>query len=79
MTREEKDDGGVHFTNGVGTRVDASNVTTPTEAELIAAFGPASKNAGKVFIQDDNGAGTTIKIVVCTGTKYAFAALTVAS
>ena len=74
MPTVNRDLGGQTFTNGVGTMVDVTNVTTPTAAELIAAFGPASGNAGKIFIQDDNGADTTIKLIVCNGTSYYFSA-----
>lgn len=74
-----RDVGGVEVTNGIATKVDVSNVTTPTAAELIAAFGPAASNAGKLFLQDDNGADTTVKLVACNGTSYFFAALTKAS
>lgn len=74
-----RDINGVRFSNGVGTKVDVSNVTTPTAAELIAAYGPAAQNAGMVFLQDDNNADTTVKLVACNGTSYYFAALTKAS
>jgi hypothetical protein len=79
MATQFKDIDGVRFTNGVATKVDVSNVTTPTAAELIAAFGTAASQAGKVFIQDDNGADTTVKLIVSNGTSYYFAALTKAS
>lgn len=64
---------------GIATKIDVSNVTTPTAAELIAAYGPASVNRGLVAIQDDNGADTTVKLVVCNGTSYYFVALTKAA
>jgi hypothetical protein len=54
-------------------------VTTPTEAELVAAFGSAASQAGKVFIQDDNGANTAVKLVVSNGSSYFFAAFTKAT
>lgn len=73
---EFKDVDGVKVTNGVATKVDTSDVTTPTAAELVAAFGTAASQAGKVFIQDDNGGDTTVKLVVSNGTSYYFAALT---
>ena len=73
---EFKDVDGVKVTNGVATKVDTSDVTTPTDAELVAAFGTAASQAGKVFIQDDNGGDTTVKLVVSNGTSYYFAALT---
>jgi len=79
MATQFKDIDGVRFTNGVATAVNTANVTTPTAAELIAAFGTAASQAGKIFIQDDNGADTTVKLVVSNGTSYFFAALTKAS
>jgi hypothetical protein len=79
MATQFKDVNGVAVVNGVATKVDKSNVTTPTAAELIAAFGSAASQAGKVFIQDDNGADTTIKLVVSNGTSYFFVAMTKAS
>jgi hypothetical protein len=79
MATQFKDVDGVRFTQGVATKVDVSNVTTPTAAELIAAFGTAASQAGKVFIQDDNNADTTVKLVVSNGTSYFFVALTKAS
>lgn len=71
-----KDVNGVRAINGIGTKVDVSNVTTPTSAELIAAFGSAASQAGRIFIQDDNNADTTVKLVVSNGTSYYFVALT---
>lgn len=79
MATQFKDVDGVRFVNGVATKVDTSNVTTPTAAELIAAYGSAASQVGKVFIQDDNGADTTVKLVVSNGTSYFFVALTKAS
>jgi len=79
MATQFKDVGGVRVTNGVATRVDKSNVTTPTAAELVAAFGSAASQEGKVFIQDDNGADTAVKLVVSNGTSYFFVALTKAT
>lgn len=76
MGTVNRDVGGVSYTEGVGTRVDLSNVTTPTAAELIAAFGPAAGNRGMIFINDDNNADTTVRIVACNGTSYFFAAMT---
>lgn len=76
---EFKDVDGIKVVNGVATKIDTSNVTTPTEAELIAAYGSAASQAGKVFIQDDNGANTAVKLVVSNGTSYFFAALTKAT
>ena len=46
----------------------------PDDAELIAAFGPAADNAGMVFINDDNGADTTVKLILCNGISYYFSA-----
>lgn len=79
MATQFKDVDGVRVTNGVATKIDTSNVTTPTAAELVAAYGSAASQAGKVFIQDDNGADTTVKLVVSNGTSYFYAALTKAS
>lgn len=71
---EFKDDGGIKVTGGVATKIDTSNVTTPTAAELVAAFGSAASQAGKIFIQDDNNADTTVKIIVSNGTSYYWSA-----
>lgn len=79
MATQFQDVDGVRVVNGVATKVDVSNVTTPTAAELVAAFGSAASQAGKVFIQDDNGADTTVKLVVSNGTSYFYVALTKAS
>jgi hypothetical protein len=76
MATQFKDIDGVRFTNGVATAVNTADVTTPTAAELIAALGSAASQAGKVYIQDDNGADTTVKLVVSNGTSYFFVALT---
>lgn len=72
--RVDAEDGGVRFLSGVATKVDVTNVTTPTAAELIAAFGAAANNAGMLFISDDGGADTTVKIIACNGTSYFFSA-----
>ena len=79
MATQFKDVDGVAIVNGVATKVDTSNVTTPTAAELVSAFGSAASQAGKIFIQDDNGADTTVKLVVSNGTSYFYAAFTKAS
>lgn len=79
MTTQFKDVRGVRVVNGVGTKIDTSDVTTPTKAELEAAFGAATKTPGMIFIQDDNGADTTVKLVVSNGANYYFVALTKAS
>lgn len=79
MATQFRDLDGVRVVNGVATAVNTANVTTPTAAELIAAFGSAASQIGKVFIQDDNGADTTVKLIVSNGTSYYFAALTKAS
>lgn len=84
MGTKVNDAGGLDVVGGVGTKLDKSNVTTPTAAELIAAFGTAAShglgaNEAKLFVQDDNGADTTVKLVVTNGTSYFFAALTKAS
>ena len=78
------DGGGIVVTGGVATKMDSSNVTTPTAAELIAAYGTAASHklpagTAKIFVQDDNAADTTVKLVVCNGTSYFFAALTKAT
>lgn len=79
MTTQFKDVRGVRVVNGVGTKIDTSEVTTPTKTELETAFGAATKTPGMIFIQDDNGADTTVKLVVSNGTNYYFVALTKAS
>lgn len=84
MGTKMSDAGGVDVSGGVGTKLDRSNVTTPTAAELIAAYGTAashglSSGEAKIFVQDDNAADTTVKIVVCNGTSYYFVALTKAA
>lgn len=76
---------GVDIVGGVGTKISSADITTPTEAELISAFGTAASHglrAGecKIFVTNDNGANTSYRIVLCDGTKYSFsAALTVAA
>lgn len=79
MATQFRDLDGVRVVNGIATAVNTANVTTPTAAELIAAFGSAASQIGKVFIQDDNGADTTVKLIVSNGTSYYFAALTKAT
>jgi hypothetical protein len=79
MATQFKDIDGVRFTNGVATAVNTANVTTPTAAELVSAFGSAASQAGKVYIQDDNAADTTVKLIVSNGTSYFFVALTKAA
>lgn len=79
MATQFKDVDGVRFVNGVATAVNTANVTTPTAAELVSALGSAASQVGKVYIQDDNGADTTVKLVVSNGTSYYFVALTKAS
>lgn len=82
---KRSDPGGVHFTTGLATKMSVADITTPTEAELITAFGAASSHgldSGQcmIFVTNDNGANTSYRIVLCDGTKYAFsAALTVAA
>lgn len=73
---ELRDDGGVLATNGIATKIDRSNVTTPTAAELTAAFGAPTlaQNVGKIYIQDDNAAGTTVKLIVSDGASWFFSA-----
>lgn len=79
MATQFKDVDGVAIVNGVATKVDTSNVTTPLNSELETAFGSAASQAGKIFIQDDNGANTTVKLVVSNGTSYFYAAFTKAT
>lgn len=69
-----KDVNGVRAVNGIGTKIDVSNVTTPTAAELIAAYGTAASQVGRIFIQDDNNADTTVKLIISNGTSYYFSA-----
>lgn len=79
MATQFRDLDGVRAVNGIATAVNTADVTTPTAAELIAAFGSAASQVGKIFIQDDNGANTTVKLVVSNGSSYFFAALTKAT
>jgi hypothetical protein len=79
MATQFRDLDGVRAVNGIATAVNTANVTTPTAAELVTAFGSAASQIGKVFIQDDNGADTTVKLIVSNGTSYYFAALTKAT
>jgi hypothetical protein len=79
MATQFRDVDGVRATNGIATAVNTANVTTPTAAELVSAFGSAASQVGKIFIQDDNNADTTVKIVVSNGSSYYFVALTKAA
>jgi hypothetical protein len=79
MATQHRDLDGARFVNGVATAVNTANVTTPTAAELVSAFGSAASQIGKIFIQDDNNADTTVKLVVSNGTSYYFVALTKAA
>lgn len=85
MGTKMQDAGGVDISNGVGTKISIGDITTPTEAELITAFGTAashmlSPGECKIFVTNDAGANTSYRIILCDGTKYSFsAALTVAS
>lgn len=77
---EFKDVSGVKIVNGVATKISTANLSnTPTAAELIAAFGPVADNAGKVYIANDNGGGTTVYGVICDGSSYFYHAFTKAS
>lgn len=76
MATQFRDVDGVRAVNGIATAVNTADVTTPTAAELVSAFGSAASQVGKIFIQDDNGANTTVKLVVSNGSSYYFAALT---
>jgi len=73
--------GKVAADSGIKTKESTDNVTTPTEAELITAFGTAATNgAGFIAIVDDNGAGTASQLVWTTGSgKYFFVAGTLAA
>ncbi len=79
MATQFRDVDGVRAVHGIATAINAADVTTPTAAELISAFGSAASQIGKVFIQDDAGANTTVKLVVSNGSSYFFAALTKAT
>ncbi len=72
-----KDNDGITAVNGIGTKVDTTNVTTPTKAELTAALTkvPVS-GCADLYLQDDAGAGTTCKAVFKYGTDFYFVALT---
>ena len=76
MATQFRDLDGVRAVNGIATAVNTADVTTPTNAELVAALGSAASQVGKVIIQDDAGANTTVKLVVSNGSSYFFAALT---
>lgn len=72
--------GGVDVVNGVATKVDTTNVTTPTKAELTAVLTDAvDAGLARLYFQDDAGAGTTCKAVFKYGTDFFFVALTKAS
>ena len=71
-----KDKDGVKAQNGLLTKVDTTNVTTPTAAEITAVYGAPTlaNNTGRIIIQDDNGADTTVKIIVSNGQSWFFSA-----
>lgn len=71
-----KDKDGVKAENGLLTKVDTTNVTTPTAAEITAVYGAPTltKNIGRVIIQDDNGADTAVKLIVSNGQSWWFSA-----
>lgn len=72
---------GLQVINGVGTKLDVSNLSsTPSAAELLAAF-PRAVNAGTadIYICDDNNGHTGLYLVAKVGTTFGFVALTVAS
>lgn len=71
-----QDKDGVQAVNGILTKVDITNVTTPTAAEITAVYGAPTlaKNKGRIIIQDDNGADTTVKIIVSNGQSWFFSA-----
>lgn len=77
---EFKDVGGVKISNGVATKVSTANVSaTPSKAELIAAFGAVAEKPGLVGVLDDNGAGTAVYVVCCSGSEYYFVSMTKAT
>jgi hypothetical protein len=77
---EMKDIDGVKVVNGVATKISNDDVSTnPSNAELVAAFGAASENEGKLFIVDDAGADTNAYIVVCNGSSYFYHQMSKAS
>lgn len=68
--------------SGINTKQTVGNVhdTTPTEAQLISEFGAiATVGAGFIGVVKDADADTNLYLVVCTGAKYGFVKLTVAS
>lgn len=70
---EMKDVDGVKVVNGVATKISNDDVSTnPSNAELVAAFGAAADNEGKIFIVDDAGGDTHVYIVMCNGSSYFF-------
>ena len=70
-----------NFPDGIRVPTSDDNVTaTPTEAEIIAAFGTAAAvGDGFVGLIDDNGGGTAGFICWSDGSSWLFAAGTVAS
>lgn len=77
MATQFKDVDGVRVTNGVATAVNTADLTVPpTQGELATTFGSAASQVGKIFIHDEAGANTTVKLVVSNGSSYYFVALT---
>lgn len=70
------------FEGGLASEIAVNDVhaTTPTEAELITSFGAAAnKPAGWFGFVNDAGGEAVSYIVWTTGTKYFFAAGTLAA
>jgi len=62
------------------TIISTANVSNPpTDAELDSAFDtPANLPTGFIGLVDDNGAGTTLWVVVADGSNWWYVGLTVA-
>jgi ABC-type branched-subunit amino acid transport system substrate-binding protein len=56
---------------------DVATVATPTQAEMVTAFGAAAANKGKIGMIDDAGAGTSATLCVSNGTSWFYVATTV--
>ena len=74
---EMKDNDGVKAKNGLLTKVDITDVSsTPTAAEITAVYGAPTldKNKGRIIVQDDNGANTTVRVFVSNGQNWFYSA-----
>lgn len=68
------------FTKGIHTIVSEDNITTPTDAELDAAFGtPAQLGSGFIGIIDDNSDETASVICWTLNGSWFYAAGTKAA